>query len=125
MLIHQANALLGRAGLLAVGPNNDDDDDDEGEGDDDRDGVPPLASLADLRAAAPALAVAVFEALLHVRVYMCCICVYVRDAHVCMCVWVGVNALLLLLQRDSGPLPSSCPRPNPHSRTLSHRQPPT
>ncbi len=62
MLIDQANALLGRAGLLAPPRSPERQEPKEG-------GVPPLASLADLRAAAPALAVAVFEALLEVSIH--------------------------------------------------------
>lgn len=63
-LIHQANALLGRAGLLAASiAGADDSGSSAGQ---QQTGVLPLGSMADLRAAAPALAVAVFEALLQV-----------------------------------------------------------
>lgn len=61
-LVHGANVLLGRAGLLAGSSSCS-----SGKGQQQlHAGVPPLASLADVRAAAPALAVAVFEALLQV-----------------------------------------------------------
>ena len=63
-LIHQANALLGRAGLLAASIAGADDSGSSACQQPTR--VLPLGSMADVRAAAPALAVAVFEALLQV-----------------------------------------------------------
>lgn len=69
-LIHQANALLGQAGLLAAAAGMEPDDS-KGLPHPTGAGVPPLGSMADLRAAAPALAVAVFEALLQVRRVQC------------------------------------------------------
>lgn len=95
-LVDMANALLGRAGLLGGISGS-------------TAGVPPLTSLADLTAAAPALAVAVFEALLQVW-GMHVSCVLITSPPSSHSLWC-LNAMPLLTHT---PTPNSGPAPRRH-----------